>query len=106
MTDDKTATPTVDEVGVKTERSSGKSKAGIPIFYVRPAISCYNKSRRYVGYQKMNAGIKRWYYPKVRYFLVDNYLIGANKEKNSLKEYWRICDTDKIGVEFKVVENK
>lgn len=93
-----------NEIGVKVERSFGRTRTGIPVFYVRPAEACENNSRRYLGYAKLNKGIARWYGPEVKYFLVDGHLIGSNNEKNALWEYWKICDKSKIGKKFEVID--
>jgi hypothetical protein len=83
-------------------RSRGRTKLGIPVFYVRPKEACENRSRKFVGYHKMNKGIERWFAPEVKYFLVDGHLIGSNNPKNALREYHRICEKEKIGRQFEV----
>lgn len=92
------------EPAIKYERSAGKAKGGIPIFFVRPQLACNNRSRRYIGYDKLRKGIQRWYGPEVKFYLVDGHLIGSNKPANALHEYWRICEREKIGRIFEVIE--
>jgi len=91
-----------NDPGVKYERSGGRAKWGVPVFFVRPALPCGNSSRRYVGYDKLRKGIARWYGPKIIYFVIEGHVIGSNSEKNALREYWRICDKENIGKIFYV----
>lgn len=97
----------MEQTDIKIERSLGRTKTGIPVFFVRPAHACENRSRCFVGYDKMNKGIVRWYASSILYFIVDGHLIGSNNEKNALSEYWRICDRNKVGkiVEVKLLDN-
>jgi hypothetical protein len=85
---------------VHIRRSAGRAKDGMPVFYVRPAQSCENRSRRFLGYDQRDKGIIKWFVPNVNYYLVDGHLIGSNTAQNALKEYWRICDRDKIFKQF------
>lgn len=93
------------EQGLKITRSAG-SKTGIPIFYVRPADACFNQSRRFVGYDKMERGIQKWFAPAVKYFQVKNSIIGSNNKSNALREFWRVCEGAEIGVFVEVKEIK
>lgn len=95
-----------DESPLKIERSHGRTKAGISVFYVRPAKTCFNRSRRFVGLTALQEGIKKWFGPEVRYFEVKSRIIGSNNETNALKEYWRVCDKSEIGVAAQVQEHK
>jgi len=42
------------------------------------------------------------HFPIVHYYDVDGYVIGAKDEKHALKEYWRVCEKNKIGKAFPV----
>lgn len=83
---------------VKIERSFGQSKTGIPIFYVRPLQACNNKSHRCVGYNKKERTVWKWFYPEINYYEIKNCVIGSNSERNALKEFWRVCSKEEIGV--------
>lgn len=94
------------EQGLEITRSFAHSKTGIPVFYVRPADACFNRSRRFVGYDKMRKGIQKWFAPEIKYFQIKNTIIGSNNESNALKEFWRICEAYEIGVFTEVKEIK
>ena len=87
---------------VDIRRSFGQNKTGIPVFFVRPIIACFNRSHRFVGYDKMDKGIDKWFSPEVKTFLIDGHIIASNSEKNALREYHRVCTKDKIGKLFEV----
>lgn len=94
------------EQGLKITRSAGQPKTGMPVFYVRPANACFNRSRRFVGYDKMQKGIAKWWAPEVKHFEIKNTIVGSNNESNALKEFWRICEGAEIGILVKVKEIK
>jgi hypothetical protein len=87
---------------IVVRRSFGQTKTGIPIFFVRPAQACFNRSRRCIGYDKMNKVVEKWFSPAVLYYLVDDHVIGSNSEKNALLEYHRVCVMENVGKLFKV----
>ena len=81
-----------DVSGIHVLRSHGLSKTGAPIFFVRPANMCFNRSRRFVGYDKMAKGIVKWFAPEVKYWEIDGYILGSNSEENAVKEWNRVSD--------------
>ena len=83
-------------------RSAGQTNTGIPVFYVRPTSACFNRSHRFVGYDKMNKGIEKWFSPIVKSYLIDGHVIVSNSEKNALREYHRVCAKEKIGQLFSI----
>lgn len=83
---------------VKIDRSFGQNKTGIPIFFVRPLLTCHNRSHRCVGYDKKDLAIQKWFSPEVYYYVIKNYVIGSNSEMNALREFWRVCSKEEIGI--------
>lgn len=83
--------------------SRGRGRGGRRANFIRPADDCENKSRRITGFtakeldEKIIAVVKKWYYP-MHYYIIDGHLIGSNNEMNALKEYWRFCEKDYIGM--------
>ena len=65
-----------DQPDIKVTRSFGRNRLGVPVFFVRPLEASFNRSRRFVGYDKLNKGVQRWFAPAVKMFLVDGHLIG------------------------------
>lgn len=93
--------------GVSVCYSRGRGRGGRRANFIRPSEDCFNKSRRVTGFtdeeldEKIIATVQKWYYP-MRYYLVDGHLIGSNNEMNALKEYWRVCEKDYIGMIMRV----
>jgi hypothetical protein len=87
--------------------SRGRGKGGRRANFIRPADNCFNKSRRVTGFtdeeldEKIIATVKKWYYP-MKYYKVDNHIIGSNSEENALREYWRVCEKSVKGLCFPV----
>lgn len=90
------------QANLDIRRSAGQTKTGIPVFFVRPTIACDNRSHRFVGYNKKEKGIGKWFSPSVQSFLIDGHVIASNSEKNALREYHRVCAKEKIGQLFEV----
>lgn len=89
-------------IDIKIGRSYGRNKLGAPVFFVRPSEKCFNRSRRFVGYDKMYKGIDKWFSPTITYFVIDDRIIGSNTAMNALREYHRVCEKEKIGKYFEV----
>ena len=93
--------------GVSVCFSRGRGRGGRRANFIRPAEDCFNRSRRVTGFtdeeldQKIIATVKKWYYP-MRYYIVDGHLIGSNDEMNAMKEYWRVCEKDYVGIIMRV----
>ena len=87
---------------IEVRRSHGQAKTGIPVFFVRPVMPCCNRSHRFVGYDKMRKGIEKWFSPEINSYLVDDHVICSNNPNNALREYHRVCATEKIGKLFEV----
>lgn len=80
--------------------SYGRGKSGRKYAYIRPAKKCRNRSRR-CSRDKIAACIER-HFPVVYYYHVDGFVIGAKDPQSALKEYWRVCEKEKIGKVFEV----
>lgn len=97
----------LDSVSVTYSR--GRAKYGRKVYFVMPnSQNCRNRSRRIVAqdgdqaYYKLIEVIKKWYFPLSDY-TVDGLIICSNSESNALSEYWRICEKNKVGVNFEVL---
>lgn len=97
----------LDSVSVTYSR--GRTKYGRKVYFVMPnSETCRNRSRRIVAqdgdqaYYKLIELIKKWYYPLNEY-VVDGSIICSNSESNALSEYWRICERNKVGINFEVL---
>lgn len=86
--------------GVNIIYSNGNGKGGKMYAFVRPDMKCFNRSRR-VQPSRVAEEVKKWFTP-MNYYIVDGETIGSNSEENALKEYWRVCDKEKIGKHFQV----
>jgi len=91
-----------DRADLDIRRSKGQNRTGIPVFYIRPVFACDNRSHRFIGYDKMEKGIAKWFSPEIRAYIVDGHLIGSNTPNNARREYNRICERKKIGQTFEV----
>lgn len=82
---------------IKITYSNGRGKYGQQYAYIRPAMECFNRSRRVLA-EKLQGEIAR-HFPgnKVNYYKVGDYCIGAKDEKAAIKEYWRVCNRGDIG---------
>lgn len=87
---------------LEVRRSDGKTRMGIPVFFVRPSMACFNRSHRFVGYYKMSMGVRKWFSGEIRAYLIDGYVIASNSEDHALREYHRVCAKEKIGQLFEV----
>ena len=82
-------------------RSNGRNHSGVT-FYIRPLEPCFNRSRPLIIYNdeqlenRVKKMIVKWYWP-MKYYKIDNVIIGSNSENNALQEYWRVCDPSKKG---------
>jgi hypothetical protein len=85
---------------ITIDYSAGRGKSGQRYAYVRPALPCRNRSRRF-RLDKLQAGIEK-HFPQVLYFDICGTVIGAKDEASALKEYWRICPIEEIGKAQKV----
>lgn len=89
--------------------SIGKGKGGKKYAYIRPKANCFNRDRKVGGFTKNELRvqiikcIEKYYFP-IRYYELENHIIGANNEDNALKEYWRVCDLKDVGKQF-VIKN-
>lgn len=83
--------------------SKGSGKGGKRYIYLSPRGDCGNKPRRVEAMQeKVDKVVNKWYSPSILFYKVDNRVIGSNSEENALREYWRICEKELIGVGFPV----
>ena len=83
-------------------KSSGRGKNGWRYYFIHPSGKCSNKSRR-VRADKVKETVAR-HFSVVKYFSIDGIVIGAKDKEAALKEYWRVCERDKIGKRFEVTE--
>lgn len=96
---------------IQIRKSNGLGKYGKSYYFIRPLAECGNRSRKVGGinYQeiqpKIDKVIAKWYSPRVILYLVADMVIGSNSKENALKEYWRVCHPNDIGV-TKIVEIK
>lgn len=92
-------------------QSNGRGKGGKSYYFIRPLAKCDNRSRKVGGFNyqeiqpKIDKVIAKWYFPIVILYQVEDMVIGSNSKENALKEYWRVCDPNDIGV-TKIVEVK
>lgn len=92
---------------VKVQYSAGRGKSGRLAAYIRPAGYCFNRSRRIsaANMDELNEKIEQLinrHFPTVNYYEVDGFVIGAKDKEFALKEYWRVCDREKIKKHFEV----
>jgi len=93
---------------IKIHTSAGRGKNGKMYKGVRPLADCFNRSRKVGGYNhqeiqaKIDKVIEKWFSPKVILYRVDGHVIGSNSKENALKEYWRVCEKEKIKQHFEV----
>jgi hypothetical protein len=94
--------------GLRIERSNGQGKGGSSVYYIRPAQTCSNRSRKVRGFVHLEIKAKtkkliyKWFAPMVIYYEVNGVVIGSTSKENALKEYWRICDRNDVGKIFQV----
>lgn len=104
---EETKSTTAEEVEITY--SKGRGKSGKQYAYLRPAIKCWNRSRKVGGFDTddlksaISKAIKKHFHP-VNYYNVNGRLIGSNSLKGALAEYWRVCDLSEIGHQFDVTE--
>lgn len=93
---------------ILVQKSNGFGKSGRMIKFIRPKEPCFNKSRKISGYtpdeirQKEENTIRKWFSPRIILYRIEGHIIGSNSKENALKEYWRVCDIDKVGHQFEV----
>lgn len=80
---------------LKVTKSQGRAKNGNVYFYVRPLLSCSNKSRRVHSDLLHNWILK--FMPSITYYVFQNNsgwktIIGAKDQTQAWKEYKRICE--------------
>ena len=80
--------------------SNGRCRNGQQYAFIRPSQKCFNRSRR-CRVDKIDSAIKK-HFPVVNYYRIDGHVIGAKDERSALGEYWRVCELDKIGMDFPV----
>lgn len=85
---------------VEVTYSRGRGRSGTEYAYLRPAGKCFNRSRR-VRADRVDSCMKI-HFPHINYYLVDGHVIGAKDENFALREYWRVCERNKIGKQFPV----
>lgn len=96
------------KIELKIEKSNGRGKLGMQAVYIRPDYYCFNKSRKAKAYSnedlqnKINNIIRKWYSPQLFVYEIDGETIVSNNEYNALKEYWRVCNRNKIGAIFTI----
>ena len=90
----------MEEVEVRYSHGNGaNNKRWV---FIRPSGECFNRSRRVGGFTNdeimnvVNKCIEKWFTP-LKYFQIEDYIIGSNSEENAVKEYWRVCDKKDIG---------
>lgn len=97
-------------VSVIRSKGSHAHNSGVT-FYIRPIEPCFNRSRSLIFYgddkkeleERIIKMVARWYWP-MKYYKIDNVIIGSNSENNALQEYWRVCDPSKKGTFITAVE--
>lgn len=93
---------------ISVVHSKGKGKDGKRYVNLRPKQECFNRSRKVGGFNdkelwdKMEEVIIKWYAPAIVLYKIDGKIIGSNSEENALKEWWRVCEIEFIGVSFPV----
>lgn len=69
--------------------SNGRGRSGQQYAFIRPALKCFNRSRR-CRVDQIELVIEE-HFPVVNYYKIDGEIIGAKNEEFALKEYWRVC---------------
>lgn len=91
---------------IKIQKSNGFGKNGQLNYFIRPVADCMNRSRKASGFnypiEKIDNLIRKWYYPKVILYNINGMIIGSNSKENALKEFWRVCEKDIIGIPLPV----
>lgn len=87
---------------ITINRSNGFTKSGKPAYYISPRVKCINRARRVIGIDRVEKCIKKYFYPRVILYEIDGSVIGSNSKENALKEYWRVCELNKVGTHFEV----
>jgi hypothetical protein len=97
-----------ENIMITTSRGNSKFRF---VIYIRPHADCFNKGRRITAQSKeeLDEKIKdmanKWYTPLIIY-RVDNHRIASNSEENALREYWRVCEKEVVGLTFPVTLNQ
>lgn len=87
---------------VEVRRSNGRGKDGKTYYFIRPFAECFNRSRKVSGWtsqeinDKIEKVIAKWYSPRVILYQIEGTIIGSNSKENALKEWWRVCEIEKI----------
>jgi len=95
-------------VNITVDVSSGKTKSGEQVYFVKPSFSCVNRSRRCVGEKHLEHVIKKWFSPNVKSYAIGTQTIGSNSVEHAINEYYRVCPREEIGTvtERDVIELK
>lgn len=89
------------------KHSRGYGKNGKISAYIRPKEYCFNRDRKVSAFSnqelsgKISDCVKKYYEP-IKYYEIKGKIIGSNNEENALKEWWRVCEKDDIGIRINV----